>query len=313
VSQVSLGDLARTLDRLAPENAATREEIAKLLGFELREILQEKDVASRPAPPKPEPPIVRVPPPSQTPAEQDSTPPQRIEPVSREQSRPLRLLLDGPSLDRPRTESAALPFAPLFQPAWERNLISTTVATRAPNGPVDLARLVDTAARGRPLQTIPRLSQPSLFRGAQVLVDLGEGMELFSRDQVHLLEEIRRIVGYEATAVVQFRNNPLRGAGVTPWTWSSYRPPHPGTPVLALTDLGIGGPALDPDRSDEAEWLTFAERLTHASCPLVALIPYPERRWPRKLRRQITIVCWDRSTTVGAIFRKIRRGHEVRL
>lgn len=309
---IGLGDLARALDRLAPEDAATREQIAKLVGLELREIPQEKDGPSSPAPPETETPSTRVPPPPRD-AEPDSAPLLRIDPVSREPSRPLRLLLNGPSLDPPPGDFAPLPFAPLFKPAWERNLISATVATRAPNGPVDLPRLVDTAARGRPLRTIPRLPQPSLFRGVQVLVDLGEGMEPFARDQVHLLEEIRRIVGDEASAVVQFRNNPLRGAGATPWTWGPYRPPHPGTPVLALTDLGIGGPLLDPDRSNEREWLTFAERLAHAACPFVALVPYPEQRWPRKLRRQITIISWDRSTTVGEVFRKIRRGHEVRL
>jgi len=312
VSSVSLGDLARALARLKPESAATREQIARLLGFDVRELPQQRTTTAPPVPPAPE-----LPPPSLQSStfapEPDRMAPQRIEPVSTEPPRPLRLLLDGPTLERPHMSSPSSPiaFAPLFKPLWERNLITAAVVTRAPNGPVDVSRLCDTAARGRPLRAIPRLPQPSLFRGVQVLVDLGEGMEPFARDQAHLLDELRRIVGDESTSVAHFRNNPLRGTGVNPWTWGAYRPPHPGTPVLALTDLAIGGPTLDPDRSSEDEWLAFAERLAQASCPVVALVPYPERRWPRKLKGKMTLVCWDRSTTVGAIFRQIRRGHKV--
>jgi hypothetical protein len=307
MSFVSLGDLARALARLVPENAVTREEIARLLGFDIRELSQQKFVPGPPVPPESEFPQPSV-------QEPERIAPRRIQPISTEAPRPLRLLLDGPSLERYSSfPSNRIVFAPLFKPHWERNLISAAVATRAPNGSVDVPRLVNTAARGRPLRTIPRLLQPSLFRGVQVLVDLGEGMGPFARDQAHLLEELRRIVGEELTAVAHFRNNPLRGMGVNPWTWGPYRPPYPGTPVLALTDLAIGGPVLDPDRSNEGEWLRFTERLAHASCPLVALVPYPERRWPRRLKRQMTLVCWDRSTTVGAIFRQIRRGHEVNL
>jgi len=310
VSFASLGDLARALTHLAPENAMTREEIARLLGFGIRELSQLKTGPRPPVPSEPELPSPPLQPPTPP---LDKTAPQRIEPIFTEPLRPLRLLLDGPSLEHPHTPSSSsqIVFAPLLKPVWERNLISAAVATCAPTGPLDVPRLVDTTARGRPLRTIPRLPQPSLFRGVQVLVDLGEGMEPFARDQAHLLEELRRIVGTESTSVAHFRNNPLRGTGVNPWTWGPYRPPHPGTPVLALTDLAIGGPVLDPDRSSEGEWLTFAARLAHASCPLVAFVPYPERRWPRRLKRQTALICWDRSTTVGAIFRRIRRGHEV--
>jgi hypothetical protein len=120
-------------------------------------------------------------------------------------------------------------------------------------------------------------------------------------------------VGEELTQVVHFRDNPLRGTSSAPfWTWGPYQSPTPGTPVLALTDLGIGGPAVHPDRSTEEEWLTFARQLAESSCPLVVLVPYPERRWPRRLAQEIVLLSWDRATTVGTVARKIRHGHEVR-
>jgi hypothetical protein len=139
-------------------------------------------------------------------------------------------------------------------------------------------------------------------------------MEPFARDQDHLLDEIQQAIGKDSTEILHFRDNPLRGAGSGAiWTWQSYACPAPGTPVLALSDLGIGGPFLNPDRSSTSEWLSFAEKLSGHSCPLIAFVPYPENRWPPELARQMTLVCWDRPTTVGTISRKIRHGHEVRL
>jgi hypothetical protein len=313
VSDIGLGDLARALCALMPEDAATRERIARLLGFDIREGVRQEEPPSRPGF---RPPVSPQPTPAPAAAEPEKFPLQRIEPVAVERPRPSHRFLDAPPLDppgaSPRRRHPPV-FEPLLAPEWTRSLLAAALSTRAPDGPIDLPRLVDMAARCRPLREIPFLPEPTLFRGVQVLVDLGEGMEPFARDQAYLVDEIRRAMGEELTTVFHFRDNPLREAGAGPlWTWGPYRPPNPGTPALVLTDLGIGGPAIHPDRSTEEEWLTFARQLAERSCPLVVLVPYPERRWPRRLAQEIILLSWDRTTTVGTVARKIRHGHEVR-
>lgn len=243
-------------------------------------------------------------------------PVERLEPVFIEPPKTVRSFSDIEPLPHPSSNvSLDLPvFDPLFEPLWTRNIVAAAVATRLPKGPVDMPDLIDRIAWGRPVYAIPRFPQSSLFRGAQILVDIGEGMELFYRDQEHLLYEIRQAIGKESISTLRFRDNPFRGAGPGPvWTWQPYVLPAPGTPVMVISDLGIGGPLLNPDRSSIDEWLAFARKLREQSCPLIAFVPYPENRWPSELVKQIALVCWDRSTTVGTICRKIRHGHEVRL
>jgi hypothetical protein len=191
---------------------------------------------------------------------------------------------------------------PLFVRSWSRELLAAALAQQMPGSRVDEPRLVGLVAAARPVTEIPHRPRRSLSRGVQVLVDLGDGMEPFARDQSELLEGIRRVVGDSRVQVLQFRDSPIRNAGSGPiWTWKPYVPPEPGSPVLALTDLGIGGPAVHPGRSRPNEWAALASRLRRRSCPLVAFVPYGPERWPRRLARMMTIVEWDRSATVGKL------------
>ena len=184
---------------------------------------------------------------------------------------------------------------PLFTPGQGRAILAATVATWDPTGPVDLDRLVDRVARALPVQRLPRRRQASLVRGIQLLVDTGKGMEPFARDQQELTDELRRVVGKSRVAEFRFRDCPLRGAGDGPvWTWKSYHPPSPGTPVVVLTDLGIGGPRFLPERSRPREWRALAERLARRNSPLVAFVPYPASRWPgSKQLRSISFECFS--------------------
>jgi hypothetical protein len=135
--------------------------------------------------------------------------------------------------------------------------------------------------------------------GVQVLLDVGIGMEPFTRDQTRFVAAIRSVVGRSHVETAQFVGCPARGALAWPYVeWRPYRRPDPGQPALALTDLGIGS-ASGPDHGTPAEWLAFAQALARQNSPLVALVPYPRSRWPQPLQGRITIVQWDRPTTVG--------------
>ena len=61
-----------------------------------------------------------------------------------------------------------------------------------------------------------------------------------------------------------------------------------------------------PARADE--WAAVATALRRRDCPVVALVPYPERRWPRALRRRLTIFLWDRATGATHVHARVGAG-----
>jgi hypothetical protein len=75
--------------------------------------------------------------------------------------------------------------------------------------------------------------------------------------------------------------------------------------VVIVSEMGIGGPLVNPHRASGREWLDFAARVEAAGCPLVALVPFEPRRWDPRLARRITFVHWDRPTTAGAVRRAV--------
>jgi hypothetical protein len=190
-----------------------------------------------------------------------------------------------------------LPHDPLLDPRRTRALLTAALASLLPAGEIDVAALVDLAARARPVLGVPRRLRPSLGRGVQIIVDLADGMLPFRRDQTELLHSVDRLVADGLVAIVTSEGDPLE-------TWSTqraamvqYTPPAPGTPVIALTDLGIRA-ARSGDRSVCERWLGLASRLRRAGAPLIALVPYPADQWPRELVAAITMITWDHEARV---------------
>lgn len=199
--------------------------------------------------------------------------------------------------------------AELFQPDRQRAVLTALCSGPAPTGEPDIDAAVEIAARGEPLLTLPAEIRPTTRRGMQLLIDQGEAMLPFARDQEQLRRTITLLAGPDGFEVVHFARTPLDppGAGTGPmWTWRPYRPQLPGQPVLVLSDLG----ALSPpgDRIDvEDGWRRFATLLHEAGCPLVALVPAPQRRLPTLLRSVIAVVPWDRPTGVRDAVAAARR------
>jgi hypothetical protein len=204
-----------------------------------------------------------------------------------------------------------LPHEPLWEPAWTRELVAAALTTRATGHTIDESRAVNTIAHGRPLTDVPLIPRRTLSRGVQVLVDVGEAMVPYARDRTQLVRQIGLVAGHSRVTVLRFSSTPLRGAGASGRpTWRRYAPPEPGTPVLALTDLGIGGHPVDTGRASAAAWLQLAGWLERRASRLIALVPYPPARWPTALRRAITILRWDRPTTVAEVLDRVLGGEQ---
>ena len=208
-----------------------------------------------------------------------------------------RWLLEVEALGAPPPGEApgALAVAPLFQPRWMVGIIFAALATDVPGRP-DLARAVAVIARGRSLGAMPLLPRPSLRRGAQVLVDLGAGMEPFRDDQESFVAELRRALGAGRVEVLHFADCPSRDV-VAPGAaeWTAYRAPLGGVPVVLLTDLGLGSATGE---ARPVEWRAFLDGIRAEGSPCIAFVPYPPERVPRLLHTATLVVRWDDETVI---------------
>jgi hypothetical protein len=118
----------------------------------------------------------------------------------------------------------------------------------------------------RPLRNLPASWQESV-NGADVLLDVGDNMAVFGRDQEWLLSLIRRVVG-EALGQGLLFFGPALARGVAPegeFVTRTYQPPRSGRPILMLTDLGIGMEQSGDEAVDISEWQDFARRMRTAA------------------------------------------------
>lgn len=201
---------------------------------------------------------------------------------------------------RPSQLDLRPPFIPLLPPGATQAILQAVLEAKAMDGEPDTARMVERIAKGLPLTRIVRRPRPTIRFGTQVLLDVGEAMEPFARDQRELVDRIRGLVGSDGVELVSFADAPLRGvrrgrARIR----EPYRSPAPGTRVLIVSDLGAGGRALNPLRADPEEWLAFVDELERAQCSAVALVPFPPERIPAALASRLRILTWDRSSGVG--------------
>jgi hypothetical protein len=210
-------------------------------------------------------------------------------------------------LSDPPADTRAIAPPALFGARVVRAILYAALSTQAEEGDVDIPRVIERVAERRPLDGFPRERVPSLRRGAQVLVDFSAGMDPYRGDVDMLLTDLDAIFADDRFTVLRFIGCPSRGVAPVaggrraPWTR-----PAAGTPVVLITDLGIGGPAVGGDRAMPSEWLSFANAVRAAGHPLIAVVPYEARRWPAALTRALTVLHWSERTTVGAI-RRARR------
>ncbi len=207
---------------------------------------------------------------------------------------------DGPAtLPVPSSSIVALDHAPLLDPSRSRAVLATSMASPVAIGEVDIPRVVDAIVRGRGVVHVPRLSVRSLARGVQLLIDRGPGMLPFRRDVDDLVEQARAVVGGDRLELLWFDGCPASGVGAfgadadEPWT-----PPSSETPVVCVSDIGLGRALGRRAPPSSAEWTTFARHVVRSiGRRPVVWIPYGPSRWPGDLRRDLALVLWDRGAT----------------
>lgn len=180
---------------------------------------------------------------------------------------------------------------PRSQAAILRLLLSRVV----PEGPIDTERMITDLARGAYLSELPRRPVRTLRFGVHVLLDIGQGMELFLRDQQELLHRIIAVTGRHACDVRYFAGDPLRSGRGAGWTWKPLTAPPRGTRVLLVSDFGRNRAGT----VDVTAWQTAITVFRRGGCLPVALTPLPASRQPSWLRALVPVLTWDRTTTAA--------------
>ena len=207
----------------------------------------------------------------------------------------------GTTKSRPQGPSEEPSFNP--NPQWTRAMISTMARIRTRNGPPEIDSLVAAAAERQPMLSLA-LSISETASGADVLLDMGEHMAMFSREQARLVQTMRRVLGRGMVSTFRFVGSPVRGVlGQSTSGFEVYRPARQGWPVIVLTDLGIGGGAA---AASSSEWLEFSRLVRAGGCHLLALVPYPAARSSADLASSMHIIEWGRATSVRTIKAALR-------
>jgi hypothetical protein len=187
---------------------------------------------------------------------------------------------------------AAPPLETLFEPRRHRALIGAALATFDHRGPLDLPRLISQIATRQLTRNLPHMPEATLRRGAWLLLDRSPAMAPFFDDVGDLAARIERVVGRDATRIQQFTARPDRVWDTVQLDDVPIELPPPGTPLVALTDLGR--------RSSGRGWTRLLMRIAARGSRAVAIVPYPAALAPVSLRSLVAVVPWDRSTKVGA-------------
>jgi len=211
-----------------------------------------------------------------------------------------RLPLPKPKEHRPLYDT---PIEPLLEPHLARAMLGRLSAVRLPRGELDVAALVTAIARANPPCKLPRRPLSTLGPGLRLLVDTSPAMRPFHEDAVQLFRELKRTVGADRIEVRNFEQCPAYGV-IEKRTRrrTPYSPPRAGTPVLAVTDLGVVRAETFERAHRTRDWLAFRRHLMAQGVPLSVLSPYPgERLGDGALVRLLRIVLWDRETGVRQV------------
>ncbi len=200
---------------------------------------------------------------------------------------------------------------PLLRNEWFRGLISVMLATPRASRDIDWRILEKNLTNGRSLDSLPWRQQSTLKRGVQLILDRSESMQPFWHDEKELLIRLRGYLGSRNVKVSWLEiDRWLSIKSKLKWHSSSPFQFSVGTPLVIVSDFGIGE-GLDGEGKEELEpWLPLLRMAKNHNCPVIALVPAPESFWPKILKQLIPYVfVWDYHTSIQSVRRLIGRIH----
>ena len=124
-----------------------------------------------------------------------------------------------------------------------------------------------------------------------------------------LIVRLRRLLGEALVQHSWFEMDPQQPvAKRLRWRGTAPRKFHEETPVLLVTDFGVGLDAATARFMDWEPWLPIFQAAESSCSRVVALLPSIPMLWPAGLRRfAAAAVMWDRETSPHAAARSCRR------
>ncbi len=319
---VSAADALHAVHALAPDGEATAEILAMLA---LERVAPPARHAAISVQPPPTSRLVSSPYPPRGPAAMPPvTSEVRVPPSARGDGRPTVATLESTSAggEPPAwlASAVALPeqlqrvtlsAEPIFPRVHARSILAAAAATRSADGPLDVRALIDTLSRLEPVRLLPRRPTATLRHGVQLLLDVSSAMEPFAQDMLEIARVVEQVVGGPRTQRLRVRASPLRAVTTRAQREEPWRAPVRGTPVLIVSDLGIGGDPLERTGPTSADWHVLAKRARASGCPVVALVPFGAAHWDGALMQLIMHIHWDHRVTAGVVRRAIGPGHAV--
>lgn len=209
--------------------------------------------------------------------------------------------------------AVALPAMPVIAARRARAVLGPLAQARTMGVTIDLAALLHSMANGHAVRALPCLPVWSVRRGAQLLVDVGGGLDPLADDVQQVGEWLTRVVGRSRLQRLDFAGTPLRGCGPgARGSWRRWRPPPAGVPVILLSDLSVIYRDFDSDWAPLAEWRHFVRTAAEAGCPLLALTPFPPQRVSARLRQGISLLPWSEWLDAGHVQRVLRDARQRR-
>lgn len=215
--------------------------------------------------------------------------------------------LSAARLPRSGATDSLKPPAPLFPAERERALLSAAARRLRTDGALDVPSIVAGLARLRLPRRLPRSRILSLHGGVQLLMDRSDFMDPFSADLDRLATRLRETVGgaLEELLVYDLPPEVCRPEEDTAHSWT---PPHPGTAVLIVSDLGRAA-LRRGRRRPRLAWESLLRHMQAAGCAPIVLVPGRSTSYAeihRELRHML-LLGWDRSARVAEVTR-FRKG-----
>lgn len=309
VAGTTIGDALRALARLRPRNQPTVAAILALLQLSARSPAAQAAVARTSsdglAADEPEATVGHEARPLRLVSDAEPLPPlldSELEEIGSSAAPPPGWLDSTPPIALPVTIANPFrqPGLPLFEPKWQRAIVTQLASISLPVGELDIPQVIQLIARGRPLTEVPRRPVATVAKGLRLLIDQGESMEPYRLDVAELVRSFRRTIGAARVSAHGYRGLPEWGchAGLEP---IAFRPPPSGVPVVVIGDLGLPPRAAAAMYPTQAEWCSFLQRLERGSHHCRVVVPRDVGELPASLRRHGRLVPWGRRTLASRL------------
>jgi hypothetical protein len=200
-------------------------------------------------------------------------------------------------------------YQPLFFERWSQGIFSAVLPTLMASREIDFRRLERNVAHGETLAEIPYKLRANLVKGVHVLLDHSETMQPFWRDEMELIARLRRLLGEALVQHTWFEIDPDRPIATRlRWRSSAPRKLHEGTPLLLVTDFGVGLEVIAGRFMDWDPWRPIFQLAESSRSRVIALLPSSPALWPAGLKRFVaSMLLWDRETSPHTAARSCRR------